>query len=232
MNIDHLADLIATCKAGLKEIGITVELCYDFARAERELLACGKPSFTPMMSVDHNSFTNEAFLWVLLKCDGVTIGGACAKYDNIRDEAIDAFWMRTLRRHYIEEFDTGAKVICDAETLNISGKVVYLGELFVAKNKRGSAKQLRLFVHLLFAYAGLKWADLDHIYVTMRADDIQNGKIHLYGFTEQTPWVIQWSGGSSGRFSSESIVSIPRAKLKHISRIYAEDPKRLTIGMA
>ncbi|MFP7672882.1 hypothetical protein ACG74X_05940 [Marivita sp. S0852] len=220
-NLDVMT-LFSTCLSGLAERGVSVHESSDFAQCEQRMTAIGKAGFTPMLSSDFNDLSKDHAGWLILHRDGRDIGGVAARLDSLNRESLSEFWARSYGRMYNGSGALKMSRNCD----EIAGKVMYMGEFFIAKEARGSRHLLSLFTHLLFAYAALRWQP-DWLYAFVRADDVRLGYASEYGFTRQYPGVHLWDKRPKGRAEGEYLVALPAGDLMRMAQFFRERPSCL-----
>ena len=102
-----------------------------------------------------------------------------------------------------------------------SGRLAYIGELFVQPNFRGSRKRLRYLMILLHCCIATRWR-ADWTYAMMRNRDVMAGLGTTYGFTFQLPGVARWQHPSPpGRGDSEWLVALSADDFSHTTAHYA-----------
>lgn len=216
----------SSCLHSLEERGITVEESSDFQACEDRMRAIGKKSITPMISCEHNDLSKDNAGWLILRKDGEDIGGVAARHDTLISETLSEFWERSYGRLYkgqglLRVVSDGPRP-CD----EISGKVIYMGEFFIAEHMRGSRHLLSLYTHLLFAYCQLRWQS-DWLYAFVRADDARLGYATEYGFTRQYPGAHVWGALPKGRAVGEYLVAIQSTELADMARYFNRHPSCL-----
>ncbi len=227
MNILHALQFSQQCLNGIGQLGYEVEISTDFELAQKEMNKLGKHEFSPMLMAQANDFTSANCFWMFLKRDGRIIGGACAKYDDLERETVASYWERTLKRHYPVPGAQTVFVRAESAACQLRGRMVYMGDLFIQKEERGSPHLIRYYTHLLFVTVRMKWPDVDWIYVFLRSQEVFRGRVALYGFTDCVPGVLAWEDSINYRSVSDQLASISAERLAHIVTHYATEPGEL-----
>ncbi len=221
-----LMKLFNTCAQRLEEKGITIEESSDFQACEDRMNAIGKHAVTPMISSQHNDLSADHAVWLILRKDGVDIGGVAARHDTLISETLTSYWARSYGRLYKGKGKLHAEPFATRACDEISGQVIYMGEFFIAKGVRGSRHLLSLYTHLLFAYCQLRWKP-DWLYAFIRADDARLGYATEYGFTRQYPGAHSWEALPKGRALGEYLVAIQSGELLDMARFIHHHPSCL-----
>lgn len=215
--------LFDKCLRALEEKGIEIEESSDFRMCEDRMRSIGKRTITPMLSSEHNDLSKDHAVWLILRKNGVDIGGVAARHDTLISESLSSYWTRSYGRLYEGQGKLraipGFVRTCD----EISGQVIYMGEFFIAKEMRGSRHLLTLYTHLLFTYCQLRWKP-DWLYAFIRADDARLGYATEYGFTRQYPGAHVWETLPEGRVAGEYLVAIPSGELLDMAKFFDLHP--------
>ncbi len=215
------------CLGALAEMGVTVELINDFARAKLLTEKMGKPGLTPKLSSDYNDFTEESGFWLFMKERGEYAASVAVRYDNVGRESMGDYMIRTMRRHYPNPKGNALLGFTDTLPNGFYGRMAYIGELFMRPGFRGSRQKLRYFMMLLQTTIATKWS-VDWTYAMMRDRDVKLGFATSYGFTLQLPGVARWAEPiPEGRGNSEWIVAISAENLHHMMKHYAQSLESL-----
>lgn len=197
----------------LKRHGITAEEKHNtFEILQRTEALRGDPISRPA-SVHYHDFTHENSYWLIFQKSGQDIACVAAKIMDIGKEDTAQFLSRTLTRQF---FGYGEKRIeCKdlREVQQMQGKLVYMSELFIAEEQRGSKEVLRSIMRLHFTTALLKWQNLDWIYSFLRNKD--TGKAEFYGFTGSIPSPLLWPEERDGRSDQERLAFLSSASLQY-----------------
>jgi hypothetical protein len=209
------------CLGALAEAGVDVEMISDFHEAERIVTSMGKQDMTAKLSGRFNDFTEESGFWLFMKEAGEYVTGLATRYDNVGQENMGDYMIRTMRRHYPNPSGEALLEFTNALPPNFHGRMAYIGELFVRPDRRGSRQKLRYLMFLMHTCIATKW-QVDWIYAMMRDRDVKAGFATSYGFTMQLPGVAKWAEPiPPGRDHSEWLVAISAPHLSHMMRHYA-----------
>lgn len=195
--------------------GYEVEELTDMSAVHDAVEAAGKAYLTPFNSPAHNDFTQKSALWLVARKEGVPAFLGCARLEDLGSERLDQYWPRVFSRAYGDSANKGAvirNVGSDIAT-EMSGRLVYFGDLFVSPSVRGSRSALRSFVALGHLAVSLKW-DPDWTYCFVRERDLMRGAAALYGFTRHFGAPFEWiEEPPTPRSRSERLVGLPRRDL-------------------
>jgi hypothetical protein len=210
MNILDRANVVGALSELLLHRGLRLEVLEDYSRVREAIDFAGKEYLTPFSSPDFNDFTSENCIWMCAyDGDGPVILGA-ARLEDLGNERLDVYWERTFGRAYRgSEIHNVSSVI----TNRVQGKIVYFGDLFVAKRARGNRSNLRAFTAIGHMLCSLKW-DPDWIYCFLRQRDASRGAAQLYGFNWIEPSPYEWIGvPPQNRSNSEVAAFLSRVSL-------------------
>ena len=189
-------------------------------------LELGKPKFIPRMDPNLNDFTEGNAFWIFLTDNGVPVASTAVRHERVGNESVTSFWKRTFRRHYPNADDQTIISVAQPAAARLRGNLIYVGELFVSENSRGSRDTLRLFMMLAHLSVMVRWP-VDWCYAFMRDRDVKLGFAARYGFTWQLPCAQVWANAPEGRSSSEWLVAVTREDLEHMFQAYAISPDSL-----
>lgn len=216
----------SSCLIHLEDKGITVEESSNFRECEDRMRAIGKNSITPMISSEHNDLSKDNAIWLILRKNGEDIGGVAARHDILVSETLSSFWTRSYARLYKGQGHLHVVSDTPRPCDEISGRVIYMGEFFIAEHVRGSRHLLSLYTHLLFSYSQLRWQP-DWLYAFVRADDARLGYATEYGFTRQYPGAHVWGVLPKGRATGEYLVAIRSDELSDMAHYFNLHPSCL-----
>jgi len=215
MNTATALKVWTACEIGLSNKGYKLEQVESFDQVPDVMEALNKKTITPMLSPLMHDFTEKTCAWLVLQKDGTPLAGIAMKLEDIGSETVLTYWPRAARRHY---GDGKADVVLSvAEPLKeLSGRLVYYGELMVAEEIRGSMRTLGYFARAALAFGGIKW-DPDWHYAFLRPPHAERGAGVRYGFTRQIPGAQKWiEPAPEHRSSDEVCVALPRGEWEHI----------------
>ncbi len=224
----ELLKFFSLAQARLEREGFELTACDDHDDAERRALRLGKNSLTPMHAGAYHDFTSANSFWLFLTKEGEDAGCVAARLDHIASETLDAFWQRTYRRLYNDGSRLQTCVPQRSFLSQISGRVAYMGELFIAPQFRGSDNRLRCYVSALFVLCAMRFRP-DWLYVFVTNEHALNGKADVYGFPHHIPGAQIWRDVPSGRHPDEVLCAISIGELNDLAHLYARLPDRFVI---
>jgi hypothetical protein len=213
LDILNRAHAVGTLRTVLLSKGISVDVITDYAVVRDLIAASGKDYLTPFSSPDHNDFTDGNCIW-LCGSDGegpVMLGAA--RLEDLGPEPIDQYWPRVFQRAYPSSSQPRIDRISPSISGEVGGRLVYFGDLFVAKRFRGARENLQMFTAIGHLLCSLKW-EPDWIYCFLRNRDAARGAAYLYGFcvVERQPY--RWVGcPPDGRSNQECAAFLPKRSL-------------------
>ena len=213
MDILQQADAVGRLRGVLKSRGISVEVIQDYSRVCALIEAAGKEYLTPFSSPDHNDFTERNCIWLCgFDVDGPVMLGA-ARLEDLGGEKLDSYWPRIFKRAYPDGSSARIGSISPAISQVVGGRMVYFGDLFVAKRLRGMRGNLQAFTAIGHLLCSLKW-EPDWIYCFLRNRDAARGAGLTYGFNwiERRPY--RWLDvPPEGRSNNECAAFLSRRSL-------------------
>lgn len=189
----------------------------DFSEVPDLVQQTGRVKQTPMLSATENDFTLGDAFYLFLQYEGQAIGGAASRLINLHGEPFESYLRRSSKNQYgctRDPIASIAKPVCQ----EISGRLVYLGELQFAEGHRGNPNLLGNFVRMLQALSAMKWPDFDWMYAFVPRSHAKLSA--LYGFTWQMPHAIKWREPvPQGRRNDHCLLAIPKTHFNHIWRV-------------
>jgi hypothetical protein len=189
-----------------------------------------KPYLTDFLSPRKNDFFEANCYWLILRdFEGAAAGMVGARMDETGREPLSAFSVRKLRNIFPEEADVPVR----ADRLpriaqEISGRVVYLGDLFVGPGLRSTNRQmLRTLSLLQYCTIYLKWRDLDWVYAFLRDRDVSRGAPWLYHFPRVYPMAHSWTLRPSVQTGEHWLAAMDRLEFTDVLAAYLVAPHRL-----
>lgn len=213
MQFVQIMDFGSRCLRELEQMGCQIVATQDFNECAAMCAKMGKESLSPMMSPGMHDFTEGNCFWVFLFQDGNPLACIGAKREQIGRETIASYWSRSNRRQYGQE---GVSSVSSLATKHLVGDLAYIGELYVAKGRRGDSKRLEALLHYLHATIFCMWG-VEYSYAFIRDRDMKVGMSVRYGFTRQIPRAQTWEVPPAGRQNSEWLVSVSREDFEHIA---------------
>jgi hypothetical protein len=226
----NVALLAADCVARLAEAGIRVEQTSDFELAMATVDEMDKPYLTDFLSPRKNDFFESNCFWLILRDgQGRASGMVGARMDDTGREPLSAYSARKLRNLFPDE----AEVPVRPDRLpriaqKISGRVVYIGDLFVGPGLRTTNRQtLRTLVLLLYTAIFLKWEPFDWLYAFLRDRDVSRGAPWLYHFPRVYPLAHSWTLRPSVQTGEHWLAAMDRLEFVDMLSAYLAAPHRL-----
>ena len=222
--------LAAECIRRLEAADIFVEQTSDFDRAMQTIEQLDKPYLTDYMSPLKNDFFESNCFWLVFNDgDGQPGGLVGTRFDDTGREPLSSYAIRKLRSVFPEEADVPVqhdRLPRIAE--EISGNVVYMGDLYLSRAFRTSNRQtLRLIALLNYTLITLKWTNLDWIYAFMRDRDVRRGAAWLYHFPRSYPMAHSWTKPPSDQSGDNWLAAMSRLELMDLLTAYFTAPDRL-----
>ncbi|MDJ0826809.1 MAG: hypothetical protein QNJ16_15025 [Rhodobacter sp.] len=216
------------CINALESHGLELGELSDFDVVEQLIEDISKPYLTPILAPNRNDFTQENAFWLVAwdDCEPAMIIGA--KLEDLKDEPIDKFWIRTARRHYPTPAGETIKSVAPHIPNELGGRLVYIGDLFVRPKNRGTLGVLEKFMLLAHLTVAIRW-NPDFTYAFMRDRDVRLGFANRYGFTKHVPFARVWSDPPHGRSNSEWLVSLSRSDREHLTLNFARSTDMLRV---
>ncbi len=226
MHEANLIDLSYSCLQQLKEDGLELEVVSDLRIFEHRLAEIGKPPNHPMISPNWHDFSSTEAFAIIFRKEKQDVGGVAARHLDLGEDSLAQHWASSYMRLYQEGGNVPVRQFSTVAKREISGKVVYLGELFLGRSSRDGSVCWRLIFHYLFVLCYLKWHP-EWIYGFVRQPDVLSGKASRYGFTRQYIGPQEWQQPTASRSTNEYLVALPRQDLLDAASFYARNPEYL-----
>lgn len=198
----------ATYFALLQGLGYEVNSPRDFNSINRMVAQTGRKKQTPMMSISRNDFAQGDAFWLFLLKDGVAVACASARQVNLGDERADSYLRRTFSAQYENENQIGKIALPVSEEL--TGRLIYFGELEFHPDHRKQPGVLSAFVRILQAEAFSFWPNFDTIFAFVPKEHVR--LMWNYGFTTYVPSAVEWNDPvPNGRRSDHCLVTTKRS---------------------
>lgn len=223
----EMMKLGAICLAQLERLGYTVEQSCDFQGIAKEIPDIGKALISPTMSFQINDFTEENAFWIVLRKSSQLVAVMAMRIDRIGRGSVDRFWSEAYSRHYPTEKGVSVSAHVPVAVRQLTGDLVYMGDLHFREEDRKYRPTLMCFVHLAHALCFTKWRH-DWTYAFHRREDVLRGYADRYGFNNRWPGAQIWTDPPSYRSSSEFLSVISREEFEQKAAYYARFPDELT----
>ena len=225
-----IAMLVSDCVRRLAESDILVEQTTDFEYAMATIETLDKPCLTEYMSPMKNDFFESNCFWLILTDQEGQPGGMLgARCDDSGREPLSSYACRKLRNIFPEEHEIPVDPMRLPRIADeISGRIVYAGDLYLSRSFRTTNLQvLRTVVVLMYCLMFLKWKELDWIYAFKRDRDVARGAAWLYQFTRNYPMAHSWTKPPSDKSGENWLAAMTRAELVDLLSSYLAAPNRL-----
>lgn len=222
----NLIDLSYVCLQQLRADGLELDIVSDIRNFESRMVDVGKPPNHPMISPKWHDFSSSEAFAIVFRKDNQDVGGVAARHLDLGEDSLAQHWATSYARLYQTGAEAPVERFSSVAKWEISGKVVYLGELFLKKGNRDGSICWRLIFHYLFVLCHLKWHP-QWIYGFVRQPDVLSGKASRYGFTRQYIGPQEWKHSVGTRSSNEYLVALPRRDLLDAAAFYARHPEYL-----
>ncbi|NBN78704.1 hypothetical protein GWI72_10540 [Microvirga tunisiensis] len=168
MNYVLLMEAYARLRQGLVDLGLRLEEGADFSHAVAFAMEMGRTGLTEHFSPDLNTYTPPGAFWLrAIDATGATVALAAARLDDLGPMTLADYWRLYWRRCY-----PGPDGRCElaaaqpAFSAAVSGRVVYMGEMWVHPDWRGRGVAA-LFAPAIQMLSLARW-EPDWLYVWMR----------------------------------------------------------------
>jgi GNAT superfamily N-acetyltransferase len=210
--IEHqLLTFASTCLISLDRLGFTISVTEDLDGWQARMIEIGKPSNHPMMSPQWHDFAHPEAFGVQLSANGNLVGGVAARYHDLGQETLGQYWGRSYKRLYGNGADIPVHSPARKAATEVTGKVVYLGELFVTPDFR-STGGAALVMNYLFLLCAIRWKP-SWIYGFIRQKDVLSGKPLQYGFSCIYPGAQTWINPPRERSTGEYLALLQSQEL-------------------
>jgi len=200
----------------LNDAGFDCEADDDFESINKWVVRGPKPTQHPKISLTRNDYVRGSAFWAFLMQDGVRVGRLGARYYDLKGEPLGNY----LRRSSNAQFGNGGDVVdyvAPSVSQLIGGRLVFFGDLQIARDLHTSRKTLSAFARLTMVLAGMTWPDFDWMYAFVTKKHARHAD--LYGFTYRVPRVMTWKEPvPQGRDDTHVLVAIPAADFGHLLR--------------
>jgi GNAT superfamily N-acetyltransferase len=193
MNYVQVMEAYARLRAGLADLHLQLDEGADFGRALELVNEMGRAGLTEHFSPDLNTYTPPVAFWLrAVDGGGATVAFAAARLDDLGPMTLVDYWRAYWRRCY-----PAASGRCElaadqpAFSAAVTGRVVYLGEMWVHPDWRGRGLA-SLFAPAIQLLALARW-EPDWLYVWMRPSLYRSGFDNLTcAFSRVYPRGIHW----------------------------------------
>lgn len=222
--------LASDCTKRLNEAGVFPQQSTDFDEAMRAMEYMDKPYLTDFLSPRKNDFFEGNSYWLILMDEsGQPSGLLGCRMDDTGREPMSSYANRKLRNMFPEEDHVPIRTDrLPRIAEEISGKVIYTGDMFVAPAIRTASRtNLRTIVMLHYCIMYLKWPDLDWMYAFLRDRDVRRGAAWMYHFPRTYPMAHSWTSPPSDQSGNNWLAAMTRLELVDLFAAYFTAPDRL-----
>lgn len=222
----NAGQLIKTCINTLEDRGYDIQQSSDFGSLEPAMLAIGKGLISPNFTSSQNDFSDANAHWLSLWDGDDLVAVLGARLDNAGEDGLAALVARSLTRLYAGGKGT-AVTKQTAAFDQFKGEVIYFGDLFIPKHRRGSRPVLMCFVHLMHALSFQRWPSATCVYAFHRAEDVLKGRADQYGFGNRWPRAQVWTNPPDYRSDHEYLSTLTRKDFDIRAATFADAPELL-----
>ncbi|CUH66846.1 hypothetical protein TG4357_02674 [Thalassovita gelatinovora] len=221
MREENLLKLGGLCLSGLGADGFELCATSDLSGFEAQMRDIGKPDSHPMISTRFHDFASDDVFGLYIKArDGSVVAGMSARMVALGQDNLECHWRRSYARLYNNNGDAPI-VSRTSGAREISGRVVYQGELFAHPDWRGGKINVPLVMLYAHALTALKWRP-DWIYAFMRIGGISRAS--EYGFSRQYLGAHMWLQDIERRTEQECLVAVRNDELCELAEFYLRNP--------
>jgi hypothetical protein len=210
----------ARCLEEIKAKGYEIELSTDFETVENTAKKAGRRQIMPTFAIAPSHLTKESAFWLFLKKEGEPVAGVAAALQDLGRECLADFLKRTYRHQF--PHPTGETILEVAEPLyEVSGKVVYVGELARHDKDKGSRQVLKAFMRMLQLIIVAKW-EFNTVYAFIPERHFEARLDRVYSFCTAVERAQVWNEPAPpARSSDEYFVGSTRTQLANSLRAEA-----------
>lgn len=196
MMIDELSEMHGLAKRKLHGVGLNVKQLEDFSQVHKIAQKIEKPYMTGYLDPLYNDFFSKNSFWLIAyNLEGDIVGMVGVRRDVIGTENLHGVYRRRMMmRNNVLSDDNVPKELQPRCADEMTGTLVYVGDLFFGKRARGFGTQyLPDVLRLVFLTALMKWQDLDWFYAFLEEKNARRGVSSLYGFLRCYPFANSWT---------------------------------------
>lgn len=222
---DYLAKMQWACLRRLDGENVSLLGVSRIAEFEASMLDIGAAESHPMISPLRHDFSSADAFGVQIWVGDKLAGGVAAKVVDLGDMSLAQHWIESYRRLYGGNVSAPVSEFCHAAQSEVRGRVVYLGQLYLQDQYRGTGINLGLVLHYMHALSAQKWSP-DWIYGFVRQGDVLSGRSAWYGFTRQYLGAQTWDDKVLTRSTGEYLALLSRADLLDIASFSVRHPDK------
>ena len=181
-----------------------------------------KDGVTPYFSDHFFDHIGSSFYCVMCETtSGVPVATHGAKLQDVGSGSLSELIIKSMRRLHVQEDgyrlgDNHHPILCD-----LSGKLVYFGDMFVAPEYRRSGIASTLTV-ISFVEALRRWSP-DHVWALMRMEQASKGYATMAYWTHQHHGALDWDAPPSPLLFGDEVLCVQsRRDIRQLCRSYAQ----------
>lgn len=223
MQEDNLLKLAHLCLDRLRGDGVSIRATASISDFENRMVDLGMPPSHPMISHSWHDFSQSDAFALIISKGGKEVGGMAARRIGLGRDNLADHWAASYSRMYCNGEGAPVEDFNSVAVREITGDIVYLGQLFLVREQRNGPINLGLVLHYAHLLCCTKWRP-DWIYGFIRQKDILRGKAAQYGFTRQYVGPQNWVSEVNGRSSNEYLVALTYDDLCDAAAFYTKNP--------
>lgn len=225
----ELIRLASICTKRLTDKGIDLYVSKNMEEFELTMGKLDKPASHPMIAVTHHDLSPTNSFGLLCKKDGRVFAGTAARFLDIGSMPLSYHLQSSYKRFYGSNTQSPVHQFTKAAATDISGQIVYLGELFIDRKDRGDPDVARCILHYILVLSALKWKPT-WFYGFMSAANALKGRATQYGFTRQYPGAQIWKTEGNRRSTGEYLIALTFDELVSTAKFFATEEDRFPIS--
>jgi hypothetical protein len=192
-------EYISRCGYSVEDAVITPDLVREIEQMS------GRHPVNSMLSPIENDFTQRNSFWLLLRKGTEIVGTLGARFDDIAGDCVGGHLARMHNRHYSKDGQLAVEPNLARRANNVSGGLVYMGDVFFAPGHRGDLAKTQCFCQYAFCLAFARWWErADWLIAMHREIDALAGKPIQHGFTSGNfPAAQNWFSPVENRSGKE-----------------------------
>lgn len=191
MNALLLAKAASKYLRYLEGAGYAVEMSTDFEGVVSAAAETGRNHQLPTFCVERVDHTETSAFWLFLTLDGARVAGVAAILQDIGRENFASYLRRVARHQYPNPSGEAISVVASPLGDEVGGRLAYIGELSVRRDRRGRHKELAAFMRLLQVMVLLEWG-VEWTYAFVPDTHMRAQLARQYGFSRYYPKAQTW----------------------------------------
>lgn len=217
------AEYIACRGYSIEDAVITPELVREIEEMP------GRYPVNSMLSPSENDFTQRNSFWLLLRKGTEIVGTLGARFDDIADDSVGRHLAKLHNRHYSKDGQLVVESNLARRAENISGGLVYMGDVFFSPGHRGDLAKTQCFCQYAFCIAFARWWERAEWLIAMHREvDALAGKPLQHGFTSGSfPAAQNWFSPVINRSGTEFLSVLSKYDFQQNISRYVRHPDSL-----